>query len=88
MTRDGEPVDSPALKLHLLQQKIVAQYHQSLANSDESLRAFALNQVQRLWESGQLDQVVEKPALFELVRVIDDPEVFEYIRKKSNKSRR
>ncbi len=82
VTQGGEPVDSPVLKLHLLQQRIAAQYHQSLARSDGSLRAFALNQVQRLWESGQLDQVVEKPALFELVRVVDDPELFSYLREK------
>ncbi len=82
VTRDGEPVDSPALKLHLLQKMIAAKYHQSLASSDESLRAFALNQLQRLEESGQLDQVVEKHALFELVRRVNDPEVFEYLREK------
>ncbi len=82
VTRDGEPLDSPALKLHLLQKMIAAKYHQRLASSDESLRAFALNQLQRLEESGQLDQVVEKHALFELVRRVNDPEVFEYLKEK------
>ncbi len=82
VTRDGEPMDSPALKLHLLQERIAAKYHQSLASSDESLRAFALNQLQKLEESGQLDQVVEKHALFELVRRVDDPKLFEYLREK------
>ncbi len=82
VTRDGDPVDSPVLKLHLLQERIAAQYHQSLASSDVSLRTLVLNQVQRLWESGQLAQVVEKSVLFELVRLVDDPEIFGYIRKK------
>ncbi len=82
VTRDGNSVDSPVLKLHLLQERIAAKYHQSLANSDGGLRAFALNQLQRLWKSGQLDQVVEKQAFFELVRVVDDPEIFSYLREK------
>ncbi len=82
VTRDGEAVDSPALKLHLLQERIAAKYHQSLASLDGNLRAFALNQLQRLWKSGQLDHVVEKSAFFELVRIVNDPEVFGYLREK------
>ncbi len=82
VTRDGEPADSPALKLHLLQKMIAAKYHQSLASSDESLRAFALNQLQRLEKPGQLHQVVEKHALFELVRRVDDPKLFGYLKEK------
>ncbi|MCX8566541.1 MAG: WD40 repeat [Glomeribacter sp. 1016415] len=83
VTRDGEPVNSPVLKLHLLQQRIAVQYHQSLVRSDESLRAFvSLHQLRRLWESGQLAQLVEKSAFFELVRVVDNPEIFKYLREK------
>ncbi len=81
-TRDGDPLDSPALKLHLLQQRIAPKYRQSLASSDKNLQAFALNQLQRLYESGQLDQIVERPAFFELVRLINDPEIFEFLREK------
>ncbi len=82
-TRNSEPVDSPALKLYLMQQRIALKYHQTLASSDASLRAFALNQLQRLWESGQLDQVVEKkPAFFELLRLVDDPAIFGFLKEK------
>lgn len=43
VTQNGVPVDSPVLKLHLLQERIAAKYHQDLASSDVSLRAFVLN---------------------------------------------
>ncbi len=82
VTCNGDPVDSPTLKLYLLQQRIAPEYQRTLASADTSLRAFALHQVQRLWESGRLDQVVEKPAFFELVRLVDDPELFGYLREK------
>ncbi len=79
VTRNGDAVDSPVLKLHLLQQRIRSKDQQTLASSDASLRAFALNQLQRLWEAGQLDQVVEKPALFELLRLVNDPAIFGFL---------
>ncbi len=82
VTHRGEPVDSPALKLHLLQQRIAAKHHQSLASSDKSLNTFALNQLQKLEERGQLDKVVEKRALFGLLILVGNPAIYGYLREK------
>ncbi len=82
VTRNGEPVDSPALKLHLLQHRIAPKYQPTLASSDASLQAFALSQLQSLWTAGRLDKVVEKPALFELLRLIDDPATVRFLKEK------
>ncbi len=82
VTRDGEPIDSPTLKFHLLLQKVPSEYQQAIAKSDASLHAFAWNQLQLLWESGQLDQVVEKTALFKLILLACDPAILEFLREK------
>ncbi len=82
VTHHGEPVDSPALKLHLLQQRIAAKHHQSLTRSDDSLRTFALNQLQRLEEQRQLDKVVEKRALFWLLSLVGEQAIYSYLRKR------
>ncbi len=82
VTRNGEPIDSPALKLHLLQQKVPIDYQCDVARSDKSLQIFALNQLKILWKSGQLDQVVEKPALFDLVRLVGGPVLFRFLQER------
>ncbi len=82
VTRNGEPVDSPALKLHLLQHRIAPKYQPTLASSDASLQAFALSQLQSLWAAGRLDKVAEKPALFELLRLLDDPATVRFLKEK------
>ena len=78
-TRNGEPIESPTLKLHLIKEKIQAQYQKDLIRSDEELKWFALSQLQKLSGSGQLDQVVEKFVLFELIRLVSDPGVFKFL---------
>ncbi len=75
-TRNGEPIDSPALKLYLIKDRIKAKYQEALINSDESMNAFVWDE---LWNLDQLDQIVEKFALFELLRLVNDPEIFIYL---------
>ncbi len=82
VTRNGEPVDSPILKLHLLRQKVPSKYQQMLAKLDVSLPAFALHQLEILRKRGQLDQVVEKPALFELLRLVGDLTIFGFLKER------
>ncbi len=82
VTRNGDPVDSPILKLHLLQQRVPSKYRQMLAKLDASLPAFALNQLEILRKCGQLDQVVEKPALFELLRLVGDLTIFGFLKER------
>ncbi len=79
VTCNGESIDSPVLMLHLLQQKVPIDYQYDVARSDKSLQIFALNQLKILWKSGQLDQVVEKPALFDLVRLVGGPVLFRFL---------
>ncbi|UUM20903.1 WD40 repeat domain-containing protein [Mycoavidus sp. SF9855] len=81
-TRNGEPIEVPALKLHLIKERVQAKYQGALMGSDEELRKFALSQLQKLSDSGQLDQVVEKLALFELVCLVNDPEIFKFLRER------
>ncbi len=82
ITRDGEPIVSPILKFHLLLQKVPSEYQQAIARADASLCAFASNQLQLLWETGQLDQVVEKAALFKLILLACDPAILAFLREK------
>ncbi|MCX8565350.1 MAG: WD domain-containing protein, G-beta repeat-containing protein [Glomeribacter sp. 1016415] len=82
VTRNGEPIDSPTLKVHLLQQKVPTDYQYDVARSDKSLQVFALNQLKILWKSGQLAQVVEKPALFELLKLVGDPALFRFLQER------
>ncbi|UUM21289.1 pentapeptide repeat-containing protein [Mycoavidus sp. SF9855] len=79
VTRNGEPLDSPALKLHLIKDRIKVKYQEALINSDESMKTLAWNEFVRLWNLDQLDQIVEKSALFELLRFVNDPEIFKYL---------
>ncbi len=81
-TRHGEPIDSPVLKFHLLLQKVPSEYQQTLVRSDASLQVFAWNQLQLLWESGQLDRVIEKPVLFKLVLLACDQTILKFLREK------
>ena len=82
VTHNGGVVDSPALKLHLLRQRVPPKYQQILARSDTSLQAFALSQLKQLWELGRLDQVVERPAFFELLCLVNDPTIFVFLSEK------
>ncbi len=82
VTHRGKPVDSPVLKLHLLQQRIAAKHHQSLTSSDKSLHTFALNQLKKLEEREQLDKVVEFPALFGLLSLVGEQKIYSYLREK------
>ncbi len=82
VTNKGEPIDSPVLKLHLLQQKVPREYQHDLARPDMSLRTFAFNQLKILWKSGQLDQVVERPALFELLQLVGGPALFRFLQER------
>ncbi|UUM21008.1 pentapeptide repeat-containing protein [Mycoavidus sp. SF9855] len=82
VTRDGESIEAPALKLHLIKERIQAQYQESLISSDEGLKKFALGQLETLSDAGQLDKVVEKLAFFELVCLLNAPEVFSFLREK------
>ncbi len=82
VTRDGEPIDSPTLKLHLLQQKVPTDYQYDVARSDKSLQVFALNQLKILWRSGQPTQVIEKPALFELLKLVGGPVLFRFLQER------
>ncbi len=82
VTRNGESIDSPVLKLHLLQQKVPIDYQYDVARSDKSLQIFALNQLKILWKSGQLDQVVEKPALFDLLKLVGGPALFRFLQER------
>ncbi len=82
VTLKGESIDSPALKLHLLQERIAPKDQWTLAHADESLHAFALNQLQKLSEAGQLDQVVEKPALCALLDLVGNPTIYGFLREK------
>ncbi len=79
VTRNGELINSPALKWHLLQQKVPAEYQYDVARSDKSLRDFALNQLKILWKSGQLAQIVEKPALFDLLKLVGGSALFRFL---------
>ncbi len=80
VTHNGDSVDSPALKLHLMQKRVPPKYQQTLISSDASLQAFALNQLKILWKSGQLDQVVERLALFKLLLLLaGDSAIFGFL---------
>ncbi len=74
-TRAGELISSPALKLHLLLRNVPAEYQHDLANSDDDLWKFALNQLSEL-SGSQLYQVVKRPMLFKLLQLIDCPVLF------------
>ncbi len=80
VTRDGELIDSPALKLHLIKERIQTEYQYSLIRPDEGLKPFALVQLQKLSDSAQLDKIVEKFRLFELVCVVNNPKIFALLR--------
>ncbi len=82
VTRNGEPIDSPVLKLHLLQQKFPIDYQYDVARSDKSLQIFALNQLKILWKSGQLAQIVEKPALFDLLKLVGGSALFRFLQER------
>ncbi len=82
VTRNGELINSPALKWHLLQQKVPADYQYDVARSDKSLRGFALNQLKIWWKSGQLAQIVEKPAFFDLLKLVGDPALFRFLQER------
>ncbi len=82
VTRNGESIDSPVLKLHLLQQRVPIDYQYDVAKSDKSLQIFVLNQLKILWKSGQLDQVVEKPALFDLLKLVGGPALFRFLQER------
>ncbi len=82
VTRNGEPIDSPALKWHLLKQKVPAEYRYELARSDKSLQTFVLNQLKILCKSGQLQQIVEKRALMELIKWIGGPALFRFMQER------
>ncbi len=79
VTRNSEPINSPILKLHLLLQRIPPKYQQTLTRLDPNLQAFALNQLQTLWKLDQLEQIVERPALFKLIFLTCNPEVFKFL---------
>ncbi len=88
VTHNGEPIESPALKLHLIKERIQAQYQQALIRSDGELKKFALDQLQKLSDSGRFDKVVEKLALFELVCLVSDPGVFKFLQERVQKNTR
>ncbi len=79
VTRNGEPIDSPALKWHLLKQKVPAEYRYEIVRSDKSLQTFALNQLKILSQSGQFQQLVEKRALMELIKWVGGPALFRFM---------
>ncbi len=81
-TRNGESIDSPVLKLHLLQQKVPIDYQYDVAKSDKSLQDFALNQLKIWWKSGQLAQIVEKPTLFGLLKLVGGPALFRFLQER------
>ncbi len=84
VTQNGKPVDnSPALKMHLLLQRVPSKFQETLARSDASLQAFALNQLEMLWESKQLlRKITEKPALIKLLFFACGPAIFEFLKGK------
>src|SRR5689334_15616485 len=76
-TRDGEPIDSPGLKLHLIKNKIQEKYQGNLISSDENLKEFAFSQLQKLANFCQLNQIAEKASLVELICLVNDPQIFQ-----------
>ncbi len=82
VTRNGELINSPALKWHLLQKKVPADYQYDVAISDKGLQAFALNQLKILWHSHQLAQVVEKLAFFDLLKLLGSPALFRFLQER------
>ncbi len=81
-TRDGEPIDSPVLKLHLIKNKIQAKYQGTLISSDENLKEFAFSQLRKLANLCQLDQIIEKSSLFELICLANDSQIFQFLQEK------
>ncbi len=81
-TRDGKPIDSPVLKWHLLQKNVPTEYQYDVAKSDERLQAFALDQLKTLWKLGQLDKIVERPAIFKLLWLLSSPKLFRFLQQR------
>ncbi len=82
VTRNGEAVEEPAVKLHLIKSRIRAKYQRALVNPDRALYKFAFSQLERLSALGQLDQIVKKSEFFELLWLINKPEISEFLQEK------
>ncbi len=86
VTRCGEAVEEPAVKLRLIKNRIKEKYQRALVNADGELHTFAFNQLEKLSALGKLDEVIEKNEFCELLWFIDKPEILEFLQEKIKKN--